>query len=108
MPCALAFWICEATSAGSCEEYPTFMCLGWPNHASYRAITCGDVPVALYFSGTGWVDSGPEHPWGSRNMERSARKPRWSIDVCLEAIGKTWVCRSMGVGAATRAPHRIG
>jgi hypothetical protein len=62
------------------------MCLGCPNHASYRAITCGEEPVARYFNRTGVSDAEFKQPCGAKRKSRSEIAKRFSINKELEAI----------------------
>ena len=58
----------------------TEMCLGCPNHASYKAITCGEDPVARYFKRVGACDAEFKQPWGANRKRRSEIAKRFSIN----------------------------
>jgi hypothetical protein len=55
------------------------MCLGCPNHASYKAIVSGEFPAALCFKCSAWLVLGPKHPWGSRRNTRNTALAYFSI-----------------------------
>src|SRR5579875_2756963 len=70
IPIDCAWRICSRITPGSCDEYPTEMCFGWPNHASYTAITSGVLPAARWTRRVWPLD--PEHPWRKNSRQRTA------------------------------------
>src|SRR4051812_38729552 len=95
IPMDFADLICRSITSGSCDEYPTEMWRGCPNHASYSAKTCGELPVARYFSCTGASAAELRHPCGKYIRRRSTLK-RFSINKNLEASGEPSVAGNQG------------
>jgi len=79
MPSALASRICLRTTSGSCDEYPTEICRGCPNQASYTASTLGGPAETRAAGRVLWVAAGREHPPTRKRRKSKAPVARKSI-----------------------------